>query len=209
METAVIKSNKKFFTVQRMALCAIFAALIVVCSWVAVPSPFAPGVNFTLQTFAIILAGLLLSPLEALCSSVVYILLGVVGLPILSNFTTIYAKLPTVAGGYIIGFFIAPFLISLVKNAIFKVTDKPEMAAAKKHTVHTVVYIVVAIVIGILAVDIPGVIQGKLLTGADWGKSIVMFAISFMPTDILKCVVAAIVATALEKPVALLHKEKY
>lgn len=206
MEMTANNSKSKFFTVQRMTLCAIFAALIVVCSWIAVPSPFAPGVNFTLQTFAIILAGLVLSPLEALCSSVVYVLLGVVGLPICSGFTTIYAKLPTVAGGYIIGFFIAPFIISLVKNSLFKIFDKPDLSSAKKKTVHTIVYIITAVVIGILAVDVPGVIQGKILSGANWNSALVMFAFSFMPTDILKCILSAIIATALEKPVAIIKR---
>jgi biotin transport system substrate-specific component len=202
------KSANKFLTLERMALIAIFAALICVCAWIAVPSPFNPAVPFTLQTLAIILAGLILSPLEALFTSIVYFMLGIVGLPVFSGFSTFYSKVFTASGGYLIGFFITPFIIALIRTAIFKGLDKKNISGAKNKTIHFVVYILLAVIVGILAVDIPGVIVGKIITNGSWSVTLVGFAFSFMPTDILKCVAAAVLATALEKPLDTIRKRK-
>lgn len=187
-------------TVQRMAFIAVFAALMCVCAWIAVP---AVGTSFTLQTFAIILAGLVLSPFDALLSGIVYILLGVVGLPVFSSFGTLYSRIGTPYGGYIIGFVFAPFVISLVKNLLCSALEK---SGKDNKAIKTAVYVAVAIVLGILVIDIPGVVQHKLMTGAPWFDSIALAALAFLPTDLLKCVLAAVVALAIEKPLGKLYR---
>lgn len=202
------KTKEKFLTIERMSLIAVLSALMCVCSWISIPSPFNPSVPFTLQTLAIILSGLLLSPLEALFSSLVYLMLGIVGLPVFAGFSTLYAKIATATGGYIIGFFITPFIIAGVRTFLINAADKHEMSDAKKKTVHTIIYIAVAVVIGILGVDIPGVIQFKLVTHSDWGTSVVLGALSFMPTDLLKCIAAGLLAVSLEKPLQMIRSRK-
>ena len=199
--------QSKFFTAERIAFVAMFAALICVCSWIAVPNPFSAGVNFTLQTFAVILAGLLLSPLEALLVGVVYLLLGLVGLPVLSGFATLYTRFPTAAGGYIIGFYITPVIIALIRKPIFAALDKKFTEQPKRKTAHFAAYLALAIIIGILAVDIPGIIQGMYYTKMAFKSALVPFMFSFMPTDIVKCVLAAIIASALEKPLADIRRK--
>ncbi len=177
---------------------AIFAALMCVCAWIAVPSPFSAGTFFTLQTFAIILCGLVLSPVDAFFASLVYILLGVVGLPVFSSFGTLYSRLFSPFGGYIFGFVLAPLLIALVKNALLKMFKGKKTKPA--------VYIFTAIVVGITVIDLPGVIQYMIMSGCDFFTASIPAAVAFMPTDILKCILAAVVALALEKPLATLRK---
>ncbi len=197
--------KKKFLTAQRMTFIAVFAALICVCSWIAIPNPLAAGVPFTLQTFAIILAGLMLTPAEAGLVSLVYILLGVVGLPIFSGFRTLYTNLFSPTGGYIIGFFIAPFLISLCLSFFKRIISNSSTNSAKQKVILFVTRIVIAIVLGILIIDIPGVIVLKIVTGMDFGAAIIAGAVSFLPTDIFKCVLAAIIAGALDIPLSKLR----
>lgn len=199
-------SSSKVFSAERIAFIAMFAALICVCSWIAVPNPFSAGVNFTLQTFAVILAGLLLSPTEALLVGIVYLFLGLVGLPIFSGFATLYTRFPTAAGGYIIGFYITPFIIAVIRQAVLNVVDKKDLSPAAKKSAHFVTYLILSIIIGILAVDIPGIIQGMYYTKMSFKSALFPFMFSFMPTDIIKCVLAASVASAVETPLAQIRK---
>lgn len=196
--------NKRPLSPRSIAFVAMFAALICICSWIAVPNPLSAGVSFTLQTFGVILAGLLLRPLEALLTSLVYMLLGLVGLPVMSGFGTLYTRFPTAGGGYIIGFYITPVIIALVRTPLFALADKHYSGDARKKA-HFVIYLMLSVVLGIAAVDIPGIIQGMHYTKMGLGEAIVPFALAFMPTDIVKCILAALTASALEKPLRSMH----
>lgn len=79
---------------------AIGAALMAVCSWISIPFT----VPFTLQTFAVMFVLCLLGGKRGCISIVVYILLGLVGVPVFSGFTGGVGKLMGMTGGYIIGF---------------------------------------------------------------------------------------------------------
>ena len=59
-------------TVKDMALIALFAAVIAVCSWISIPA----AVPFTLQTFAVFAAVLLLGGKRGTLAVAVYLLLG-------------------------------------------------------------------------------------------------------------------------------------
>ena len=89
---------------------ALFAVLIVICSWISIPTL----VPFTLQTFAIYLTVLLLGWKRGVGAILVYILLGMVGIPVFTGFKAGLGVLAGPTGGYVIGFI---FLI-LVMGAI-------------------------------------------------------------------------------------------
>ena len=87
-----------------LALVGLFAALMAVCAWISIPVGPVP---VTLQTFAVFLAAALLGSkrgtlavLGYILLGVVYILLGVVGLPVFARFST----LNPVTFGYVLGF---------------------------------------------------------------------------------------------------------
>lgn len=79
---------------------ALFAALTAVCAWITIPSV----IPFTLQTFGIFLSLGLLGGRRGTVSILVYILLGLVGLPVFSGFKGGIAAILGPTGGYIIGF---------------------------------------------------------------------------------------------------------
>ena len=80
-----------------VALVGLFAALIVICAWISLPMGPVP---VTLQTFAVFLGASLLGSRRGTLAVAVYILLGVVGLPVFSGFK----GLNPLTFGYVLGF---------------------------------------------------------------------------------------------------------
>ena len=62
--------------VRRMVLCAMFTALVAVCSQIAVPMPW--GVPINLALFAVYMAGTMLGPVWGTASQVVFIALAAI-----------------------------------------------------------------------------------------------------------------------------------
>lgn len=79
---------------------ALGAVLIAVCSWISIPM----AVPFTMQTFAVFAVCAILGGRRGTLSVIIYILLGVVGLPVFSGFIGGVGVLLGNTGGYIIGF---------------------------------------------------------------------------------------------------------
>lgn len=87
--------------VKNMVKAAIFAAFIGICAQIAVPIG---AVRFTLQTFAIGLCLLCLGGKWGTVSLLVYLGLGLAGLPVFSGFQGGVSVLFSATGGYLSGF---------------------------------------------------------------------------------------------------------
>lgn len=86
-----------------MAYIALFAVLMAVCAWISTPkTPI--SVPFTLQTFAIFTALTILGGRRGFWAVVVYLLMGLAGLPVFTGFQGGPGVLLGTTGGYIIGF---------------------------------------------------------------------------------------------------------
>ena len=96
--------------IKKMAFASLFAALIAVGAYIKIPIPFSP-VPITLQVFFIFLAGAMLGARWGTLSVIVYLLLGIVGLPVFSGGASGLGVLLGPTGGYLIGFVVAAFLV--------------------------------------------------------------------------------------------------
>ncbi len=85
---------------RNAAYIAMMAVILCVCSWLTVPFT----VPFTMQTFGVFCALLLLGGRRGLLAIGLYILLGLVGLPVFSGFRGGPGHLLGLTGGYILGF---------------------------------------------------------------------------------------------------------
>lgn len=92
-------------------LCALFAALTVICAQLVIPLPMVP---LSLSLLAVILAGALLGPKLGALSMVIYTLLGLVGVPVFASFGAGPGVLFGKTGGYILGYILAAFLTGLL-----------------------------------------------------------------------------------------------
>ena len=91
----------KEFSVRKMVLCALFAALIAVCAWLSIP---VPDIAFTMQTFGVLLTLGILGGKWGTVSILIYLALGAVGLPVFSMFRGGLGVLLGPTGGYLWGF---------------------------------------------------------------------------------------------------------
>ena len=90
-----------------LALVALFAAVMAVCSWITVPA----AVPFTLQTMGVFLAVGLLRGKRGTISVLVYLFLGAIGLPVFSGFAGGLGYMMGATGGYIIGFLFSALIM--------------------------------------------------------------------------------------------------
>ena len=96
--------------------CGIFVALIAICSWISIPMT----IPFTLQTFAVCLATALLGTKRGTVTVLVYILLGLVGVPVFSGFKGGVSALMGPTGGYIIGFIFTAIIVGIITSKFGK-----------------------------------------------------------------------------------------
>ncbi|QVQ24307.1 biotin transporter BioY [Achromobacter deleyi] len=171
-------------------LVALFAALIVVLSLMPpIPLPGIP-VPITLQTLGAMLAGAMLGPLRGALACVLYLTLAAVGLPVL----------PGGRGG--LGAFFGPtggFLIGMVAGAFVTGWLARRLAARASGTWMGLAGYVAACVIGGIAVVYAfGVPWLAAVAKMDLAKAAMAVAV-FLPGDLVKAVVAAWVASRVER----------
>ena len=95
--------RRPFLTVQTMSLIGLMTALTRVLGPLAIPLPFSP-VPISFTNLAVYLAVYVLGMKAGAVSYLVYLLLGMAGLPVFSGFTGGFGKLAGPTGGYLIGF---------------------------------------------------------------------------------------------------------
>lgn len=87
--------------VRSVVLCAVFAAMNALCAWISIPLG---ALSVTMQTFGVGLTLCLLGGKRGSITVFVYLLLGIVGLPVFSGFRGGLGVLLGASGGYILGF---------------------------------------------------------------------------------------------------------
>lgn len=98
---------KKNSVATDIAYVAVFTALIIVFAFVSIPSPVS-GVPIVIQNAVITLAGLVLGGRRGFFVGLLFILLGLVGLPVLAGGRSVISALPGPTVGYIVGYLISP-----------------------------------------------------------------------------------------------------
>jgi len=162
----------KYSKTTNLILCALFAALTAVFSWIAIPLPFTP-VPVVLATMATCLAGSLLGPRYGSFSMIVYVLLGAAGIPVFHSFTGGLGILAGPTGGYIIGYIISALICGLLLDVLAK----------KKLTWWSMA---VSMTAGLTGCYVLGTLWFIISTGNSLGAALVMCVLPFLPGEILK-----------------------
>lgn len=164
---------------REITMCALFTAILCLCAAITIYLPFT-SVGFTLQVAAVCVAGGVLGPRLGLVSVIIYIMLGLCGLPVFSGMRGGVGALFGPTGGYIIGFIFQVLLAGLGAAAI-RPGDSVRRKAGK---------LAAGMTLGLIVLYAFGTAQLMLLTKSDLLSALGMAVIPFIPLDLVKIALA-------------------
>ncbi len=103
--------------IRKIIMCALFSALMIVGAYIRIPIPPVP---ITLQTFFVLLSGMVLGYKSGVCSVLVYIGLGLVGIPVFAGGTGGIGSVLMPTFGYILGFILAAYVSGRTVKSSYK-----------------------------------------------------------------------------------------
>ena len=165
-------------TAADLARTGLFAALIIVCTYITVPLP--AGVPLTLQTFAVALGGFLLGPVYGTLAAGVYLLLRAAGLPVFSGFTGGVARFFGPTGGFLWGFLLLAAGCGLGKGRSLILRFLPGL-------------------LGMLLCHLLGILWYARTAGLAFAAAALSASLPFLPKDIASLALALAFARLLEK----------
>ena len=187
-----MKENKKFKTTD-LVFIGVFAALIAVCSWISIPLP--SGIPVTLQTMAVCIICAVGGMKRGSASVLVYILLGIIGVPVFSGFKAGISAVAGTTGGYIVGFIFTALIVGSVSDALDKKNYKKPLKF---------VITVISMILGIAVCYAFGtawfaVVYARTNEPAGLGTILGWCVLPYIIPDLVKIIVAASIAPTLRK----------
>ena len=168
--------SRKYSRTTYLILCALFAALTAVCSYISIPLGFTP-VPVNLATLAVFLAGGLLGKKYGAVSLAVYTLVGAAGIPVFAGFRGGVSVLAGPTGGYIIGYIAAAFLLGLLT----------ELWLGERHSRwQELILLILSMIAGLGACYLLGTAWFMISTHTGLWASLIACVFPFLPGDALK-----------------------
>ncbi|WP_373760130.1 biotin transporter BioY [Streptococcus ferus] len=156
---------------------AIGAAILAVLSQISLPIGPVP---VTLQTFAVALIATLLKPREAVLSTLLYLLLGALGLPVFAGGSGGFQALFGPTAGYLWGYIPFSIITSLL-------TDKES----------TYLKTFLANLLGDCCPFLLGVVSLHLVAGMTWSQALAVGVLPFIIPDLIKLILVTLISKPL------------
>ncbi|ADL50992.1 biotin transporter BioY [Clostridium cellulovorans] len=173
--------NKKL-SVKDITTVSLLTALLCISSYIAFVLPFTT-VKFTAQTIVINITAMILKPKHSVLAMVIYISLGIVGIPVFPGGNSGVGYLFSAVGGFYIGFLVAAVIMSVIKG------DKLSYLR----------YVIVMIVVGMPIIYLFGTIQMSYILKKDFYDTLKVAVFPFIPWDVAKCFLSAFIAIRVNK----------
>lgn len=173
-------------TLKEMILVSLFTSLTAIGAFISIP---AGPVYITLQTLFVILSGILLGPRLGALSQIIYIILGLAGLPIFSGFSGGLQAIAKPSFGFLIGFIAAAYSAGKITH------NKNNL---EQLTVPSLKKIVIACILSTIIIYIFGIpymyfILNKIMNmGLSISAVLKLGCVLFVPGDILKIIVISV-----------------
>jgi biotin transport system substrate-specific component len=169
---------------RSVTLVALFTALICVGAFIAVPIGLGP-VPIVLQNMLVLLTGLLLGPLRGSAAVGLFLISGLIGLPVFSGGRSGPAHFAGPAGGYLVGYLLAAFVTGILNRGSGRSRIMPILASLA----------------GAFVIYVPAVIWLRIILVPDWLKAVVGGTTPYIIPDLVKAVIAGLLAIVLRPSV--------
>lgn len=192
--TASPKSpNRWSLSIGDLTQAAVFAALIAALGLPGTINIGTSGVPITFQSLGVILAGAVLGPRKGTLAVVIFMVLAIAGLPILSGGRNGLTALSSPTAGYFIGFLPAVIVIGVL-TAIM-VSTGGTTGSGKYRVLWGIGINALGGIVVLYACGVLGLLVRTDLTL--WAA--IATNGSFIPGDIAKCIIAALVAAQVHR----------
>lgn len=188
------RTNLKGLPARRIALIAVMAAVICVLSPLSVP--LSGGVPISLATLAVMLAGAVLGPVDGMLATLVFLALGMVGVPVFSAYQAGIGVLFGKTGGFILGY------IPLALCSGLFLTKQAH--SGRKTTVPAVL----GMLLGTVILYAFGTAWFLILTHATLKLALTACVLPFLPGDALKIFAVCLLAPALRGALERMERGK-
>ncbi|MHB8907794.1 MAG: biotin transporter BioY [Syntrophales bacterium] len=179
------KMKREVLSLRGMAYSAMFGAVTAVGAYIVIPLTLVP---ITLQTFFVSLAPALLGGALGAMSQIIYVLIGIIGLPVFAGGKAGFGVLIGPTGGYLTGFIVGAYII----GKLIELKKKPGF-----------LWMVSAMIIGHVALYALGVAQLMLVAKLSLGKAVAVGVIPTLPGGVIKILAAAFIAGRLREKIKL------
>lgn len=204
-----------------VALVSGFAALIATCS--LLPAVSLGPVPITMQTFAVLLAGAALGARRGFYANVLYLAVGAIGVPVFAGGAAGFAPFAGPTVGYLVGFPLGAFVVGLLVKRLPRFRVRRMFRGADgangvvpgsglgsgRVRVHGVagsfVVFVFAGFAGAVVIHVLGILGLVWRLGVDFAAAAVIDVV-FVPGDLVKIVLTAMVATAVVRAFPVLAR---
>ena len=192
--TASPKSpNRWSLSIGDLTQAAVFAALIAALGLPGTITIGTSGVPITFQSLGVILAGAVLGPRKGTLAVVIFMVLAIAGLPILSGGRNGLTALSSPTAGYFIGFLPAVIVIGVLTALL--VSTGGTTGSGKYRVLWGIGINALGGIVVLYACGVLGLLVRTDLTL--WAA--IATNGSFIPGDIAKCVIAALVAAQVHR----------
>ena len=170
---------------------AVFTAIIAILSQLSIPMP--AGVPMTLQTLIIPLAGIILGRRKGTYATLLYLLIGAIGVPVFSGFSGGLGVLLGMTGGFLVSFPILSYTAGL--------GDELGRKGSANDKVKSGYYILLVafLLLGATINYVFGTVWFMVATGSDFLYSFTACVVPFIPTAIIKIIIVAVLGPELRK----------
>lgn len=192
-KTVSVKASAQ---IRAAVLCGLFAAFTAVFSQISLPIGPVP---ISCSLIAVYLAGLFLPVKTAALSQLVYLLLGIVGVPVFAGFQSGAARLAGPTGGYLLVYPVMALILSLAMVIYDKKLARKPLAARAA-------YIVGAMLVSLIVCYAAGTAWFTVFSGSTFQKAISLTVVPFIAGDIAKIVLCTVITLSARERLQKLAK---